>query len=139
MFTVPIILILILSFLGIINTAHLAKHSIKHTDVECIGFPKKWCRKVQYSKYSKTMGMPNPHLGLIMYIAIFTLTLLFTLGIAPYTYTILPVAFLIIIGFLFSLYFTIIQAFILRAFCTWCIISAFEFVLLAATILVYQI
>ncbi|PIR87554.1 MAG: hypothetical protein COU10_04070 [Candidatus Harrisonbacteria bacterium CG10_big_fil_rev_8_21_14_0_10_45_28] len=137
--TTPLWLILILSFLGIVNTAHLAKHSISKTDVECIGFPKAWCHKVQYSKFSKTLGIPNPHLGLIMYVAIFVLALLFVFGLAPYAYTMIPVALLIIIGFLFSLYFTIIQAFILHAFCTWCIISAVEFTLLAAAILVYGI
>jgi len=137
--TIPILIIIILSILGVINTAHLAKHSIKHTDVECIGLPKRWCRKVQYSKYSKTMGIPNPHLGLLMYLAILILTLLFTFNALPYIYSMMPVAILIIIGFLFSLYFSFIQAFILHAFCTWCIISTVEFALLAATILVYGI
>jgi len=137
--TTALWLIFILSFLGIINTAHLAKHGLNKTAVECPGFPKKWCKKVQYSKYSKTLGISNAYLGFLMYATIFLLTLFFSLGALPYTYSMIPVALLIIIGFLFSLYFTIIQAFVLRAFCTWCVISAVEFTLLAATILVYGI
>ena len=33
-------------------------------------------------------------------------------------------------GFIFSLYFTYVQAFVLRAFCTWCVISALNFTLM---------
>ena len=130
-------LVLILSLLGIINTAHLSKHTLTHKGVECMGLPPEWCKKVQYSKYSKTIGIPNPYLGLLMYVAIFSLTLLFALGVLPYVYSMIPVAILIIAGFLFSLYFMILQAFVIHAFCTWCVISAVEFTLLAATLLVY--
>ena len=132
-------IILILSFTGIVNTAHLSKHSVTRNDVECPGFPKKWCRKVQYSKYSKTLGIPNSYLGLAIYTAIFLLTFGYMLGVFPYAYSLIPVAILIIAGFLFSAYFTLMQAFILRAFCTWCVLSAVEFFLLAVTILTFGI
>lgn len=36
----------------------------------------------------------------------------------------------IAIGFLFSMYFTYIQGFVLKAFCTWCVISAINFVVM---------
>ena len=37
---------------------------------------------------------------------------------------------IIVIGFLFSAYFTYIQGAVLKAYCTWCVLSAIEFLLL---------
>ena len=124
--------ILVLSGIGILNTAYLSWHGITGKPVACIFFPKEWCEKVQYSKYSKTFGIPNGMAGLAMYAAIFVLALLYAGGSVSFT----PILVLIIFGFVFSMYFTYVQAFILRAFCTWCVISALDFTLmLLATIL----
>lgn len=131
----PILLILILSAIGIVNTSYLSYHSFKKTPVKCLFFPPEWCLKVQQSKFSRTLGIPNPYAGLFMYLAILVLTLLFSSGaLASFT----PISVIIWIGFIFSLYFTFIQAFVLRAFCTWCVLSAIEFTLLLLTILVIR-
>jgi uncharacterized membrane protein len=82
--------------------------------------------KVQYGPYSKTFGVPNPFAGFGMYVAILLLAYLFTVGSLPFW----PVTAIVTIGFLFSLYFTYIQAFVLRAFCTWCVVSAINFIVL---------
>lgn len=130
----PILLILILSIVGIINTGYLSYHAYKKTLVKCLFFPPEWCQKVQQSKFSRTLGFPNAYAGLIMYFAIFILSLLFASGtLLSFT----PISIIIWIGFLFSMYFTFIQAFVLRAFCTWCVLSAIEFTLLL--ILISQI
>lgn len=68
-----------------------------------------------------------------MYSAILILGLLYSQNLVAFT----PIAIVIAIGFLFSLYFTCIQAFVLRAFCTWCVVSAVEFVILAILALNY--
>jgi uncharacterized membrane protein len=119
-------LFLIIVILGIVNTLYLSYHSIRGTIVYCLGFPKEWCEKVQRSKYSKTLGIPNPFLGLFMLAAILILTLLYQAGTLP----LWPVNFLVTFGFLFSLYFFFLQAFVIRAFCTWCVVSAVVFILL---------
>jgi uncharacterized membrane protein len=47
-----------------------------------------------------------------------------------------PIFWLVVFGFAFSMYFLFIQAFVLRAFCTWCVISIVEFTLLFITVMV---
>ncbi len=122
---------LTLSGIGILNTLYLSYHAFTKTDVACIGFPKEWCRKVQHSPHSKTFGIPNAYAGLAMYVAIFVLTLLYSAGSIP----LWPISIVITIGFLFSMYFTYVQAAILKAFCTWCVISAVDFTLLLLALL----
>ncbi len=125
--SINLTLILILSVIGIINTGYLSYHTIKKTPVKCFFFPPEWCLKVQQSKFSRTLGFPNSYAGLVMYCGLLILTLLFYAGALAVFW---PISAIIWIGFLFSLYFFIIQAFVLRAFCTWCVVSFIEFVLL---------
>ena len=120
-------LIYVFSLIGIADTCYLVYHKIKGTDVACPFFPKEWCKKVQYAPQSKTFGIPNSMAGLGMYSLILILTILFSNGGVPF----LPIQIIVGIGFLFSLYFTYVQAFVLRAFCTWCVVSAINFVVLA--------
>ena len=111
---------------GLIDTLYLSYHAITKTDVACWFFPKEWCKKVQYSKYSRTFGIPNPYLGLLMYVATFGFTYLTSLGqMASWV-----VPAIVIFGFAFSMYFTFIQTFVLRAFCTWCVVSAINFTIM---------
>lgn len=122
--------ILLLSVLGICNTLYLSAHVFSKKPVKCLWFPPEWCQKVQYSKYSRTFGVPNPFAGLGMYMAILVLTIMFSNGLISFTL----IYWIIIVGFLFSMYFVAIQAFVLKAFCTWCVVSAIEFTLLFLTV-----
>lgn len=119
-------LIFAFSILGLVDTIYLSYHAITKTDVKCLFFPVEWCKKVQYSTYSKTFGIPNPYLGLCMYLAIIFFGLLFWNGLAPFWF----ITTIVTIGFLFSAYFTYIQAFVLKAFCTWCVVSAINFLVM---------
>jgi uncharacterized membrane protein len=114
--------------LGILNTIYLTVKSVRNEAVYCLFLPDEWCQKVQHSKYSKTLGIPNPYLGLGMLSVILALLLLYANGIIP----LWPAMGLISFGFLFSMYFLYIQAFIIKAFCTWCVVSAVVFTALAA-------
>lgn len=120
-------IIYIFSILGILDTVYLSYHAFTKTPVKCLFFPDEWCAKVQFSKFSKIFGIPNPFLGLLMYVAILILASLFAAGSVPFLWLQLIIGF----GFLFSLYFTIIQAFVLKAWCTWCVVSAINFLALA--------
>lgn len=119
-------LLYVCAVIGLLDTLYLIYHKLRGTDVACIGFPKAWCKKVQYSSYSKTFGIPNSVAGFGMYAAIFGLTYAYAAGAA----SALPVVAVVTFGFLFSMYFTYIQAFVLRAFCTWCVLSAVNFTIL---------
>ena len=121
--TTSLWIVAVFAGIGVLDTLYLSYHAITKREVVCWWFPKEWCRRVQYSPHSKTLGIPNPFLGLGMYIAILILLAKFSGGDAPFWLLQAVVAF----GFAFSLYFTYIQAFVLRAFCTWCVISAVNF------------
>jgi uncharacterized membrane protein len=126
---VPVMIIYIFAFVGLLDTMYLVYHKIWRTDVACPFFPKRWCQKVQYSKQSKTFGIPNSVAGFCIYLGILVTTWLMTRGVIDFSYT----QFLIWFGFLFSMYFLYVQAFVLRAFCTWCVLSAVNFTVLVIT------
>lgn len=108
---------------GVADTLYLIYHKLRGTDVACPFFPKEWCRTVQHSPYSKTMGIPNSVAGFGMYVAILLLTWFYAGGSIPFW----PLQAIVTFGFVFSMYFTWIQASVLRAFCTWCVVSAINF------------
>jgi uncharacterized membrane protein len=114
---------LVITGLGILNTIYLSYHAIRGTSVWCLGFPDEWCKKVQYSEYSKTFGIKNPYLGFGMLSVILVLLILGFKETVPMW----PAKGLIVFGFLFSMYFLYIQAFKIKAFCTWCVVSALVF------------
>ena len=119
-------LLYVVSVIGLLDTLYLSYHALTKTDVACWFFPKEWCQKVQYSKYSRTLGIPNPYLGFLMYVAIIFFTHYAQTAQTPEWI----VSAIVMFGFAFSMYFTYIQAFVLRAFCTWCVISAINFTIL---------
>ena len=112
--------------IGLLDTLYLIYHKLKGTDVACPFFPKEWCHTVQHSPQSKTFGIPNSVAGFFMYAAIIVLTYLYTSEILPFW----PILALVTFGFLFSLYFMYVQKFVLRAFCTWCIVSFINFTIM---------
>lgn len=116
-------LIYIFSIIGVLDTLYLIYHKLKGTEVYCFLFPKAWCHKVQHSKQSKTFGIPNSFLGFGMYVALLAFMALAIQGTVPFWW----VKAIIFAGFGFSTYFLYVQAFVLKAFCTWCVVSAINF------------
>lgn len=125
-----ITILYVCAIIGIMDTLYLIYHKIKGTDVACLFFPKEWCYKVQHSPQSKTFGVPNSYLGFIMYVLILLMTYMFAGGVLAFW----PIQAIITFGFLFSMYFLYIQAFVLRAFCTWCVISAINFIVMVLAV-----
>jgi uncharacterized membrane protein len=119
----PLIFTFIVVALGIVNTVYLTIKAISNQSVYCLFLPDEWCEKVQKSKYSKTFGIPNPYLGLGMLSVIMALLALYHAEMIP----VWPAMGLISFGFAFSLYFLYIQAAVIKAFCTWCVVSALVF------------
>ena len=113
----------VFGFIGVFDTLYLIYHKLRGTDVACVFFPKEWCQKVQYSPYSKTFGIPYSVAGFFMYVVILVLTWLYAGG----SVALWPIQAIVTFGFLFSLYFMYVQAFVLRAFCTWCVVSFINF------------
>lgn len=129
-----LLIILVVAGIGILDTLYLSYHVFTKTPVACWLFPKEWCLKVQNSAQSRTLGIPNAFAGLMLYSGILFFTLMFLKGWLPFW----PIAALIGFGFAFSMYFLYVQAFELRAFCTWCVVSAINFVILAGAALMFR-
>lgn len=83
------------------------------------------CDSVIHSEYSKFLGVPLEILGMIYYGALTFSYILFSLS--PPLYVVDWVFWVLAItagAFLFSLYLTFIQGFVLREWCEWCLTSA---------------
>lgn len=126
--TIALIFMLVISGIGILSTAYHSLHEITNTKVPCLFFPEEWCEKVRKSPYSKLFNtIPNPIIGFIMFTSIFAISWNHFIDSSNG----MTLAYVIIgIGFLFSMYFTYIQGYILKAFCSFCVISSLLFTVL---------
>ncbi len=84
------------------------------------------CNVVLGSRFSKTLGVRNELLGMTYYLSVWVLYALKLLHpeIVTGEYHLFLMA-LTTIGFLFSVYLTAVQAFVLKSWCTWCVATAF--------------
>ena len=112
---------LLFSFLGFLDSTYLtAKHYLGFS-VNCSLIH--GCEEVLNSSYATFFGIPVALAGAIYYVAIF-LCLIAFIDRKKFLFwriaTLLPVA-----GFLVTLWLVGVQAFILQAFCLYCLFSAF--------------
>lgn len=83
------------------------------------------CDVVIHSAYSKTLGMRNELVGMFYYMGVILLHGVFLFVPIAYDSKIYFFIYTISLGaFLFSAYLISVQAFILKEWCTWCILSA---------------
>ncbi len=75
------------------------------------------CETVQESEYAEIAGVPVAVLGLGAYVVLLALVLWDTPAAR------LAAAAIAIVGFMFSAYLLVIQAFVLDAFCVWCLVN----------------
>ena len=115
----------ILALIGLVNASYLVYKKLKKEKLVC--FFGQDCDKVSKSKYGYFFGIPNEVFGIGFY--------LFTLGLFVFSLlgvtTILGISllylllFAVVLASLASLYLLFIQAFILKQWCEWCVLSAF--------------
>jgi uncharacterized membrane protein len=83
------------------------------------------CEKVQTSRWSYFLGLPVSAWGLGAYLVILTVALL---GVQPRfvreRWVSLALFGLSAVGVVFSAYLTYLEAFVIHAWCQWCVISA---------------
>ncbi|MFY9462098.1 MAG: vitamin K epoxide reductase family protein [Candidatus Sungiibacteriota bacterium] len=83
------------------------------------------CDAVIYSEYSKFFGIPVEILGLFYYgLVAVGYALFLVLPALATPFAVFSILALTTAAFLFSLYLTFIQAFALKQWCTWCLMSA---------------
>ncbi|MBP6858050.1 MAG: vitamin K epoxide reductase family protein [Candidatus Pacebacteria bacterium] len=82
------------------------------------------CDLVLHSHFSKTFGLPNEILGIIYFSLVLVLIFLPLIGFSA-VWDLYILFFLVLFGGLFSVYLIGLQAFVIRAWCLWCLGIAF--------------
>lgn len=120
--------IIALALIGFADSTYLLAKRISGTPIPC--FITSGCDTVSQSPYSVLFGIPLSMWGIVFYLAIGILALLYldtknhlVLKLIPFATT---------LGFLSSLYFLYVQKFKIGAFCIYCIVSAIVATLLFA-------
>jgi uncharacterized membrane protein len=109
----------IIALLGLADAAFLTVAHLTGDDAVCgtaVG-----CSTVLGSSYATMKGIPTAAFGAIAYFTVFSLAVLAAFGYARARSFLLAV---IVVMFIASLYFLYLQAFVLHAFCPFCLFSA---------------
>lgn len=117
-----LVAILLLSLAGLAVSGYLTWVYTSNTVAMCFGSD--GCDAVQHSPYARLLGIPIPTLGAAGYLVLTGLSVaalrlkqrqeMLTLGLFGVA----------LVGVLFSGYLTYLELFVIRAICTWCVVSA---------------
>jgi len=108
-----------IALIGLADATYLTVAHLTGDDAVCgsaIG-----CSTVLGSAYATIAGVPTAALGMVAYFTVFSLAILAAFGYARMRSVLVVVVALM---FAASLYFLYLQAFILHAFCPFCLLSA---------------
>lgn len=116
-------IIFVLSLLGIIVSSYLAYEYTQSSSIVCpisgIG-----CNVVRSSPYASFFGISTPFYGVAFYFLMAMLSVIRgTLKGALSNYVVWLQVILSSAAFIFGVYLTYLEAFIIRAFCSWCLAS----------------
>ena len=120
----------IVSLAGLADATYLSVQALTGETVSCGGSPD--CFRVLGSSYAKVGGIPVALLGALAYFTVFACATFAAFGYARARTFLIP-----IIGamFLVTLWFLYVQAFLLNAYCRYCLFSAAITFLLAGVII----
>jgi len=125
-------LLFTLSAIGISETMYLIRTRIAAEEPVCpIG---EGCATVLTSKYSKIFIIPNDILGLLAYVVISFIAALLVIGVGVSFWSVV-IKILVGLASLVSLFFTYLQWREIRAWCFWCLMSAFTIWLMGIIII----
>lgn len=97
------------------------------------------CETVQHSLYARIIGIPIPTLGAGAYLLLLLLSLLAGRASERRETWLLALFGVSLVGLLFSGYLTYLEAYVIQAWCTWCVISAvIQVVLFAAVLMAWR-
>ena len=116
-------LLLILSIIGILISSYLAYAKLSHTSLLC-GLSG-GCDAVQNSEYSTLLGIPMGIWGMGFYFVLFTV---FYIEKMPRLRLIRTS--LVAWGLVYTAYLTYLEAFVINAWCRWCVASALNMLLI---------
>jgi uncharacterized membrane protein len=82
------------------------------------------CDVVQSSAYATFLTIPVPFIGLAGYLVLFIVSYGSMHGSTRERRTAIALVALSAVAFLFSVYLTVLEAFVIHAWCKWCVVSA---------------
>ena len=109
----------IVALAGLADATYLSVQAFTGETLSCGGSPD--CFKVLGSSYSKVRGIPVALLGALAYFCVFALATFAASGYARARTLLIPI---IVAMFLATLWFLYVQAFVLHAYCRYCLFSA---------------
>ena len=117
--TILYIVAAIVALAGLAGATYLSVQAFTGETLSCGGSPD--CFRVLGSSYAKVGGIPVALLGALAYFTVFAFTTFAAFGYARARIFLIP-----IIGamFLATLWFLYVQAFVLHAYCQYCLFSA---------------
>lgn len=117
-----VVLILLFAFAGLADSAYLAQHELNGTPLLCSIQNLSGCNIVAQSPYSVLFGIPIAEYGVLFYAIVFVAA---ALELALFDRLLRrALQGLATIGVLISLYFVLIQVFVIGALCIYCLGSA---------------
>ena len=120
---IGVVFILVFAFIGIADSAYLAEHEANGTPLICNIQSLSGCNTVASSQYSLLFGIPLAQYGVLFYSILFVLS---ALELAIFDRLLRRIIQGVsLVGVVASLYFTFVQAFVIGAFCIYCLASAF--------------
>src|SRR3989338_8515952 len=117
------VIIIFVAFSGFLLAAYIRHKKVSKETLVC---PlKSDCETVVFSDYSRFFGVPVELLGMAYYLMVAVAYGVFLAApVSMPQFVVFGIFSLTVIAFLFSLYLTFIQAFALKQWCTWCLVSA---------------
>ena len=109
----------VLSLVGLADALYLTVEHITGQSVQCTIIS--GCSEVLSSSYAVIAGVPLAAVGAAAYFTVFSLAILAAFG---YTFAKTPLTLLVGAMFFVSLWLVYLQAFVIREFCQYCLLSA---------------
>ncbi len=112
--------IMLVGFTGFLDSVYLTAKRFIGGPIPCFVFT--GCDTVAQSPYALLFGVPLSVIGVLYYLSVILLVV-FYFGTNQQT-AMKVFSLLSVVGFLASIYFIYLQAFVIKAFCFYCILSA---------------
>ena len=125
------IILALLSLLGLADSLYLTIEHVTGQTVQCTIIS--GCSEVLSSPYAVIAGVPLALVGAVAYFTVFSLATLAAFGYRIAATLLTP---LVIAMFLVSLWLIYLQAFVIREFCQFCLLSAAITTLLLVVVLI---
>lgn len=126
--------IMLLSAVGMGETVYLIRKRIRMEKPVCIIGD--GCVTVLESKYNKLFLVPNDIMGFLTYVAIFILTIAYLYHLLNEPILVLCISLLVAVGCAASIMFIFIQWRLIKAWCFWCVTSAFTLITMGIILIV---